>query len=349
MFVVADGKEMSISFSNYSYRTNSEKIQRALERHANYGTMFWREYGETEPTDVLLLCYKDNCNRTYKMWKALERTGIKVRAFSLVRHPFCYDPCVPVISLHEMRSWAEKARVVWLTMGNHQLLELISNQKLIVTHTGSTYRLNSAKLNPMFIRADKHVLLGHDHMALGAKNAVYNCCRIIDTDLLQPVYNTGEVAVGHFPSQPEKKGTAEIIGVLDHFRDIRKMIDVRLVSYTENLERMAGCDIYIEQLFPYHNGVKFGEVGYTAYEAAALGNLVLTNLLDDRYYLDRFGEHCLEIVNTPIELKHRLGELLEMDRSDLRVLQEKSRSWIERVHNYDNMGRELLKDVEEYF
>ncbi|MFO8067259.1 MAG: hypothetical protein R6U11_06730 [Bacteroidales bacterium] len=313
---------------------------------------------DTINIDVLMICVSDNCHRTWKMQQALLAQNINVKAFALqakqIIHKTNKDN-IPVITLAEMQRYCNKAKVVWATMGNYTLLNRLKfTSPVIATHAGTTYRNNYKVHNALFNRmVDKHVLLGHDHMELGANNAVYNCCRIIDIDYLQPNYNKSEkYIIGHYPSQPDKKGTQKIINCLNELKsegfDFIDNVDTKLVSFEDNVKRMSKCDIYIEQLAPTVEGKMFGEISNTAYEAASLGCAVVTNLINDKYYNQRHGEHKFHIANNEKELKKLLKYLLSLSREELNKLQVEARKFIVNKHSFKPMGKELLKDVEEY-
>lgn len=82
----------------------------------------------------------------------------------------------------------------------------------------------------------------------------------------------GELRIGHFPSNPERKGTPAILDALrqcgftiDHATDL---------PHAELLLRLAGVDVLVEQLYA-------GWYGVTAVEAMAMGIPVITCITRD--------------------------------------------------------------------
>lgn len=301
--------------------------------------------------DILVVSQKDWCNRAYKMVHALKTTGLKVEGCSLQQHPFFSDNILPIVSPGEMEEMISQATLVWFAHGETTLLNKINlpeNINAVVTYSGTSYRFYYKQHNQAFNFVQRSILLGHDHMFLGAKNPLYNSCRIIDTEQLKPAYHKRKIPViGHFPSQT-KKGTKEIGKILDQLLNegyvFEKRVDTNKQPYNDNIKRMQDCDIYIEQLKPFDGNKHWGEISNQAYEAAALGNVVISNLTNPYYYKHTHGHSEILIANDEYLLKRTLQNLLSLKRLDLFRLQKQTRSWIEQKHSYHAIGQSL-KDL----
>jgi hypothetical protein len=133
-------------------------------------------------------------------------------------------------------------------------------------------------------------------MELGAKDVEYLAPH---TDL-KPVdkRKEGKLIIGHYPSNALVKGTKEIREMLEPFKDDFEIrIDETIIPHEENLKRIAECHIYIELFKPELNGKPYGCFGVTAFEATALGCLVVTNDLNKEVYENVFTRHDFLIAN----------------------------------------------------
>ncbi len=291
------------------------------------------------------------------MYQALLTTGIKVKALKTQAHKFKYTHQIPIVGSTEMVEAVKDAKVIWFTMGNIKLAKVLQphlkNKRVVVTHTGTTYRQNARVNNELFNQfTHKHIMLGHDHMVLGAHNPHYNSCRVIDLKAMQPRYHNRKIpVVAHYPSQPEKKGTSTINQAIDELLKeglaFEKRVSVDLVPHDENIRRMRDSDIYIEQFLQYQGAVRYGEIGNQAYEAAALGNIVISNLLETKHYEQKHGKTEIEIANNKEELKQKIKQAVLLSPAERTKRQKKIREWIKNTHSLDAMGKSLLTDVSE--
>ncbi len=128
--------------------------------------------------------------------------------------------------------------------------------------------------------------------------------------------------MGHFPSNPEKKGTRLIVHGI---RRLESKADfdfclISGVSHEEAMQQMLACDIVIDQLSP------FGVYGMVSVEAMSLGRVVLSSI-DPSYY-----EHCPVIPITEENFEERLSEILSSpDRRE--KLGDDGRRYVQRVHH----------------
>jgi hypothetical protein len=134
-------------------------------------------------------------------------------------------------------------------------------------------------------------------MELGAKDIAYLSPH---TDL-KPTEKRkeGKLIIAHYPSNALVKGTKEIREMLEPFKDDFEIrIDETIIPHEENLKRIAECHIYIELFKPELNGKPYGCFGVTAFEATALGCVVITNDLNREVYRTVYGKECFITTNT---------------------------------------------------
>jgi len=299
---------------------------------------------------IALLCIADNCNRTYKMARALRMQGLEVKAIKNKWHPYLYPNQIDVKGLHRLIATASLADVVWLTMGEPQLIDMMRaiNKPLIVTYSGTKYRQNSevinAKLNK--IPHARIIQLGADLMKLGPKDAKFFSCRIIEDDVIKPKYNRNTIPViGHFPSNPDKKGTEKINKIIERLKGHGYEFEYRTqnspVRHDLVIHKMQQCDIYIDQLFEKQGDKPMGEAGNQSYEAAACGCVVITNMADTSYYESVHGPIGFELANNEEELYYKIVELITLPQNKLIDKCKESRKWVVKTHGLEAMGKGL--------
>jgi len=147
----------------------------------------------------------------------------------------------------------------------------------------------------------------------------------------------GRPVVGHFPSNPEKKGTTTITKKI---QEMQKSIDfeyrlVTGVTQQEVLQEMAKCDIVVDQLSPY------GVYGMAAVEAMGLGCIVLSSTES------RFFDRCPIVSISSDTFEARLAEVLSSPES-WRMIGEQGRSYVARVHRPAAVAQVVLDEYLEY-
>jgi len=230
---------------------------------------------------------------------------------------------------------------------------------VVVQHGGATFRLEPKKVNEVFNPiANATIVHTPDLLGLGAKNEVWLSFPV-DTNFIQPDYSFKEkVIIGHFPSTTKSKGTdliLKVIAKLYQENSLQKKFkyvgvtthkkDTSRVSWLENLNRVNQCDILIDACCPKQKGKVYGEWANAALEAAALGKIVITHSLKQELYKKEFGECSLFIANNEIELENTLRKLLNLSRTELFSLKQKSREWVVKNHSMRVFAKRLWDKV----
>lgn len=163
-----------------------------------------------------------------------------------------------------------------------------------------------------------------------------------------------QLVVGHFPTKPQTKGSPEILYELD--ANARRLyLDVRrprwdprrgcaLVPWERQIARMAACDVYVDQIQPVLNGVRFGEFCSAAIEAAALGCVTIANSLVRDPYEESYGQP------PPLWRVKSVPEMVDLLEScprgeELVEYQETVADRCQALHSLENTGRVLVERV----
>lgn len=297
---------------------------------------------------VLFVAYDDYANLQHSMANSLRSIGVECMDVKLVPHQFGYATQSIVVNRENLIELVPMHDVVVFFHTTHSIYEFIKpyvRGRLAAFHSGTTYRNNPALCNGIY-NADCYLTLTDqpEFMELGAKNIHYVAAPI-DTTKIFPVNKPVKrpYVIGHFPSKPEVKGTHKIIEMLEPFKndfDIR--IDQRLVSHSDNLKRMAECDIYIELFKNELHGKPYGQFGVTAMEAAALGKAVVTQNLFGDAYIDAYS--YVPAFQYP-ESKHAFEKIItwlnDMEPKELMYEQKATRDWLVKHHSYKATGERL--------
>lgn len=220
------------------------------------------------------------------------------------------------------------------------------DQRIVIQHGGSIYRCQASVYanywNPL-VRCT--VIETPDLLGLGSKNEIY-LPPSVDTDALTPWgRNPGPLRIGHFPSNPERKGTDLISYVLRQLKSIGHQFEFRVeqnwVSHALHQARMRWADLLIDQLKPtirYNTMEDFplGEYGVHTREAAAMGKIPLSNHRLP-IYEQSFGPSQVEVTNSPEELFTRLQRWINLSTSSnwpqIHAKMDACRAWVVTNHS----------------
>lgn len=302
---------------------------------------------------VLFISRDDHANMGYVASQALQKIGIESTATIRRKERFGYPAQgIEIENPKYLKPYAEEADVIIFMHDpkhRHPGIDL-KDKKVLVWHTGSGYRQKFEKYNAFFNPIVDVSLCSSDLLGLGAKNE--RCLNgLVDTETLQPDYRRrdNKLIIAHYPSHA--KGAENILAAIQwlergKFKDsfIFKY-DGQRVCWTEQIERMSECDIYISEIVLVQRDKIVGHFGITALEAAALGKVSITRSI--------FPEDCsdfpfgIQVANTPEELAEKLEYLISLPNDELLKLRKLTRDWVVHCHSYGAVGRRLLKIIEE--
>ena len=301
--------------------------------------------------DIVMFCVEDHANFMFEQAKALRSIGVNCRPMKFKAHPYAYKEQAEITDIRGLSRVLRSAKTVMVYFSLQSFTHVqpfIRGRKVIMTYAGTEFRINKEKylrhINPFVHRS---VIALGEFNGCGAKNQTYVSVTV-DADKLAKFIRPlrkGPLTVGHYPSNPEVKGTAIIRHALTPIKDALIHIDETLVPYDESLKRMAACDIYIELFAPTNNGQPYGSFGTTAVEAAAMGKVVITQNLCADFYTAEYGECPLILVTTPEQITDAVERLIAMPRAEFITLADKFRQWAVSSHSYSATGQRLIERV----
>lgn len=307
---------------------------------------------------VVNCCYDDYANYSFDNAKALASVGVDAESFNTIKSLFGYESSGKVISKEQFKKQMLEADIIQIMHSSELMLGYVKElfldnislakmkqKKIIVYHTGTVYRNEPEKynqnFNPIIYRA---ITDQCEFMNLGAKDVAY-LATAVDTDKIVPVqYKKEQVPViAHYPSNIVVKGSSEILMMLQKINKSKFILnysDYR-VPNKEQLDRIGMCDIYVEMFKPILNGKPYGCYGVTAFEASALGKIVVTNNIYEQVYENTYGECPFFIANTEEEFIATINHLVSLNRDQLDELQNESRQWVVKNHSYKATGERM--------
>jgi hypothetical protein len=244
-----------------------------------------------------------------------------------------------------MISQIKKAEVIQIMHSNVQLFYLARTHnpdaKIIIYHTGTIYRNANPQLNKTF-QGCKTVTDQTEFMSLGNHEYIVSP---VDYEQRR-LYNKGLKKIGHYPSNPEIKGTGKIMELLGESKQGFKLLhSIENVSHQEQINRIGKSDIYVELFKPELNGKAYGCFGVTALEACAMGKIVVTQNLFKDVYKDAYGHCPMSIVNTEEAFMNTIDGLLTMNRRDFRQLQKDTFQIMRENHSFKSTGERIAKFI----
>jgi hypothetical protein len=301
---------------------------------------------------ILNLSFDDWANYSHDNANALRSVGIQCVDLKRKPHSFGYESESKVVNHERILTEIRNADIVQLMHSYSDYLRYAVDQKkrVIVYHTGTAYRINPKNCNDIFNPYVEAVFTDQcEFMELGGKDIKY-VATAIDTAKIEPLpWSTKDkTTFAHFPSNSQVKGTMEIIQMLlDVDPQESRMYfthDTKTIPHREQIKRMSWCDVYIELFKPFLYGKQYGCYGVTAFEAAALGKIVMTNNMHEKVYTDAYGSTCaLWITNTPEHFKRCIEKLINYSPERLADTMEFSRDWIVEKHSYKATGHYIKK------
>lgn len=299
---------------------------------------------------IISVCYDDYANLMYNNMMALRSVGIDCESYKIVAHPFNYSQQSRVVPRQYLNDQIKRADIVQIFHSDEIAGDFCRGlkKKTIVYHTGTRYRMNPEHHNNYFNFVERALTDQTEFIGLGMKNEAY-IATAIDTDLVYPVNSIGSfLRFAHFPSNPDVKGTTKINDVLKNATlihpGIKYFTSNARVNQFDQYKRMQDCDAYIELWANENHGKEYGCYGVTAFEAAAMGKIVITQNLHPEVYFSHYG--CKEpfyLITDEAPLDKIVENISNTRYSDLRDLQAETRQWIVDKHSYQATGNYLKK------
>jgi hypothetical protein len=291
---------------------------------------------------VVSVCGNDWARFAHNFSESLKAVGVESYSYCLASHPFGYPKQSTVVSIEQLPALTEDADFVVVHHSCNELLPYINNKRIIHYAAGSKYRGNPEGMNEVF-KDCLTTFIALPEFQYHLKNFHY-IVGAVDTNVeVKPINE--RLVVAHYPSNPEVKGSAEIIRIVSELQkqydfDFRYSLD--RVNYTEQQKRMSECDIYVELLAPTQGGKPYGSFGMTALEAAAMGKIVFTqNKTGKDLYSSTYGYKPFFAVEDEKQFKLLFSSLLREQWEVLNRIKSDPRNIVIKNHSFEATGERI--------
>lgn len=258
---------------------------------------------------VLNLSSVDYANMAHENANALRSVGVECHDFTNSSHVFKYASQSQKITYQEIANIYRSYDVIQIFHSCPTLYAIVnSHPNVIIYHSGTRYRQDKTTFDKMY--EGRAIFTDQCEFLLHNESFKYIAPH---TTLTKQVKAPGsKLRIAHYPSNYITKGTKDIQAMLKAFED-HFIIDINTNKepHDTNIRRIAQCDIYIELFKPYQDGKPYGCFGVTAFEATALGCLVITNNINKKAYEDAYGSHSFLTPNTKEQFMNTLVSLAD--------------------------------------
>lgn len=293
---------------------------------------------------VLNVSSVDYANMSHNNAEALRSIGIQCDDWTMSVHAFQYTSQSKLVTAKDIIDRYMDYDVIQLFHSCEKTYMLImAHPNIVVYHTGTRYRMNKRYYDSLYqgrtIATDQCEFLLHDPtMRYVAPH--------ITLEPAQRPYRT-KLRIAHYPSNHQVKGTKTIQRLLEPFKD-RFEIDINTnrEPHEKNLYRIGLADIYIELFNPTQNGQPYGCFGVTAFEATALGAVVVTNNLNRKAYEDVYGEHPFLTPNDEMSFIQTI-ESLDMPRDEFKEMRNRLHFGFRGKHSIEATGKRIKQIIDE--
>lgn len=301
---------------------------------------------------ILNACYDDYANFAHGIHVSMREVGLDVTGAKLKRHPFGYADELAIVQTETMKKLMQETDIVQLFHSDLHILKLCKEvgAKYTVWHTGTRYRHNPPGIAAQFNRAVAKFTDQCEFMITDPKlHYVAAMVKPMPSLIRQP---NRPYVVAHYPSKSITKGSPIVCFEMEriatwHPDSMIFEFSDSLVPHPQQLQRMAECDIYFELFAPTQNGDIYGCYGVTAFEAAAMGKIVVTNNSFPNVYPEAYGVSLpFVIANCQRDIPDRVNELLALPEAAMEQRQEETFGWLSKNHNPTATGERVKKILE---
>lgn len=303
---------------------------------------------------ILNVSYQDYANFAYNNATALVAAGVDAKSICRKPHQFSYEKQSESVTETTMEWEIKNADVIQIFHSFEGALDICKKHEkknVIVYHTGTKYRLNPAYYNDKF---NPHVVAAFtdqcEFIGTGMKNEEY-IATAVDDELfkMRPgIRDQSKLIIAHYPSNPGVKGTDKIREMLKPFADeFTIIIDEKVLPHEQNLKRIADCDVYIELFATEQHGKPYGCFGVTAFEAAALGKMVVTQNICPDVYDKNYGARPFVYANTEADFHYTFDQLIRNPGSATSS-GHYARILTQQRHSYESAGKRINNLILKY-
>lgn len=291
---------------------------------------------------VLNLASNDYSNVSHENANALRSVGVSCLDLCLNPHPFGYTTQSTTTDRRQIMSMVNDFDVIQVFHSCPTMYQMVRHHpRVIVYHTGTRYRQDKNNLDKLF--EGRTIVTDQCEFLLHNDSFIY----LAPHTTLKPVEKHGsKLIVGHYPSNPDVKGTKDIERMLRPFiYDFEIRIDTTKISHEENLQRVSECHIYIELFKPEQDGKPYGCFGVSAFEATALGSVVITNNINRSAYEKYYGGQPFLTPNTESAFINTIFGLHDIEMYD--ITKEAMHSGFYEKHGITSTGLRIKQIINE--
>lgn len=310
---------------------------------------------------VLLVCYDDYANLAHTHTRALKSAGVVARCLKLKPHAFQYAEQGEVVTVEQMQYACRTATTIIVYHSSLHVLGIVNNIvskynepcAVVGFHTGTTYREDPAGIRLAFDQRGTELHLTDQCEFLLTDPTLTYLAAAIDIKSIRSSGTFPQIGstfcIGHYPSKAEVKGTDTIRRLMEaHGNRFRFQYSEERVSHPKQIARMSACDIYLELYQTALAGKPYGCYGVTAFEAAALGRVVMTQNINEQAYIDTYGCRApFLLCNTEEDFRIHLEHLAGMGPRKLQDMQEDTYLWVNQHHGLQPTGQRLARILSE--
>jgi len=287
---------------------------------------------------IACLCNDDYANFMYCQVEAMRITGVDADGYKMQQSVFNYPRQCKITKGSLMKNIRADVYVVF-----HSHLEVLNylphKSRVIVVHTGTRFRKNAERITKECAGFGNVIALPEFAQYLPDAEYVVGC---IEDKAIRPAYPV-QNRFGHFPSNPQTKGT-DVIRRVAMDAGVPIHIDTTRINYQHHLARVASVDVLVEMLKPKQDGLfDYGSFGMQALEAAAMGKVVITNNVTGQdLYQRTYGDCELEIANDEQQLLHKL---IKWKHGDTNAKGRAVAAWYQAKHSMAATGKRWAQIV----
>lgn len=257
---------------------------------------------------VLNLSSHDYANQSHENANALRSIGVDCVDLRIYDHIFNYSSQSTRSTYNTIHSLYKKFDIIQIFHSDEKIFHIVrQHPNVVIYHTGTRYRENKRKLDILF--KGRKIITDQCEFLIHNKSFHY----LAPYTNLQPISKPkrSRLILGHYPSKPDVKGTDDIIQMIQPFKNqFDFKFDTRRVPHIMNLKRVSDCHIYVELFKPTLNGLPYGCFGVSAFEATAMGSVVVTNNINPSAYEKTYGNHPFLIPGTKEEFQDALSKMV---------------------------------------
>lgn len=290
---------------------------------------------------IISITYDDYANYQYNNSLALKAVGLNIETYKLIPSPVGYEGESKVVRKPDMQKMSCDILQIMHTR-NEMISYMPQAKRYFVYHTGSRYRQAKEVFDSIFNPFCERTFVDiPDLYNDKAKNCTLFPSPIAVPDKIVHRSAGRKLIVGHFHPKAQLKGSPLIIKAMEKIEGIEFRYSDKLVSNKENLKRMAECDIIIDLLNNYQNGVPYGAWGVTTLEAAAMGKIVLSSNMFDEVY-EKFYDYCpIGKIDTEADLIKYINFYAQMTTMEFRAAQDVFYEWVRDKHSFKASGEKF--------